>query len=71
MELGCGKDTSERRQQQPQPIRGHKWSWHTKFKLPFPIMVLLQHDICHYAEKIEDTVKVMGGSEHVNNMEYR
>lgn len=25
MGLGCGKDTSERRQQQPQPIRGHKW----------------------------------------------
>lgn len=27
--------------------------------------------ICHYAEQIEDTVKVMGGSEHVNNMEHR
>lgn len=50
MGLGFGKDTSERRQQ-PQPIIGHKWSWHTKFKLPFPIMVLLQNDICHYAEQ--------------------
>lgn len=62
MGLGCGKDTSERRQQQPQPlpISGHKWSWHTKFKLPFSIMVLLQNDIYHYAEQINDTVKVMG-----------